>query len=89
MFSLIIFSNEELTLFMTRKARHELCSLLIVLANRDLDSFHVLIIQVFSDDLVAFLCIDIDLFKHYVAGLVAQLDALSDWRPGGLGFNPR
>ena len=27
--------------------------------------------------------------SHHLFGSVAQLDALSDWRPGGRGFNPR
>ena len=28
-------------------------------------------------------------YKHLAPASVAQLDALSDWRPGGRGFNPR
>ena len=27
-------------------------------------------------------------FGHFYLASVAQLDALSDWRPGGRGFNP-
>ena len=30
-----------------------------------------------------------DLFKTLELASVAQLDAQSDWRPGGRGFNPR
>ena len=28
-------------------------------------------------------------YVQTIKALVAQLDALSDWRPGGRGFNPR
>ena len=31
----------------------------------------------------------VDCFKAVLLALVAQLDAPSDWRPGGRGFNPR
>ena len=31
----------------------------------------------------------INIFKRLLPASVAQLDALSDWRPGGCGFNPR
>ena len=45
--------------------------------------------------LLAFMQIRIDnvfcifTFQKIEPALVAQLDALSDWRPGGRGFNPR
>ena len=39
-----------------------------------------------------FLCIQCRITLHrtgYLPASVAQLDAPSDWRPGGRGFNPR
>ena len=34
-------------------------------------------------------CSFIEHFKPFLSASVAQLDAPSDWRPGGRGFNPR
>ena len=33
--------------------------------------------------------LNIALYHHHLPALVAQLDAPSNWRPGGRGFNPR